>query len=515
MPQLVLRAQVAASCILIALVVAPGVVWAGPGGQLRVEVIDRDTKQPLACRMHLTNAAKRPLRAPRVPFWHDHFVFDGSITLKLPKGEYDFTVERGPEYLVRTGHFTMDDFSEDTKVVDLKRFVDMAAQSWWSGDLDVRRPAKEIELVMRAEDLHVVELVTWPGGKALLPKTGLSKDPLVRFDENRFYHLGAGVDARSGGTLLLFNMKRPLDMSGFKPDFPPQLNSMIAAHAQGEATWIDAQKAYGWDLPLWVAAGQLDSVQLANSNLGRKSALNSESGGKERNTLLFPEPTGNGRWSEKIYYELLNCGLRIPPTAGSGSGTVANPVGYNRMYVHVEGELTYEKWWEGVRAGRIVVTNGPLIRPNVEGELPGHVFHAPAGQEVELEVGLTLSTRDRVSYLEIVKNGELVHQVRLDDWAKTGGKLPPLAFSESGWFVIRVVCDVPDTYRYATTAPYYVQIGDAPRISKLSAQFFLDWANERAETIRLEDAAQREADVEHHEQARKFWLDLVHRATAE
>ena len=38
---------------------------------------------------------------------------------------------------------------------------------------------------------------------------------------------------------------------------------------------------------------------------------------------------------------------------------------------------------------------------------------------------------------------------------------------------------MPDTYRFATTAPYYVEIGDQPRISKTSAQFFLDWVDER------------------------------------
>ena len=92
-----------------------------------IEVIDHDTRQPLACRMHLRDAAGRPLKAPRVPYWHDHFVLDGAITLKLPKGEYDFVLERGLEYLVRTGHFTMDDFSEDTQVIDLQRFADLAA----------------------------------------------------------------------------------------------------------------------------------------------------------------------------------------------------------------------------------------------------------------------------------------------------------------------------------------------------------------------------------------------------
>jgi hypothetical protein len=487
---------------------------AGPGGQLKIEVGDRDTGKPLACRMHLTNAAKRPLKAPKVPFWHDHFVFSGSVTLKLPKGEYAFEVERGPEYLTRSGHFTMDDFSDDTKTVDLKRFVDMAGEGWWSGDLDVERPAKDLELLMEAEDLHVAELISWPNQKNLLAKYAVSNSPLVRFDGNRFYHLAGGSDARSGGTLLFFNLPQPLDMADFKAEFPPMQDSIRRAKLQDPA-WVDAEKAYGWDLPIWVASGQLDSVQLANRNLGRKSAVDNETGGKPRDKFYFPDPTGNGRWSERIYYHLLNCGLRLPPTAGSGSGAVANPLGYNRMYVHVDGEFSYEKWWEALSQGHVVVTNGPLIRPNVEGEMPGHVFRADAGRQMDLEVGLTLSTRDRVAYLEIIKNGELAHQVRLDDWAKMGGKLPPLNFNESGWFVIRAVTDVPNTYRFATTGPYYVEIGDGPRISKSSAQFFLDWVSERANDLKLDDADEREAILKYHRQARDFWQSLVDKANAE
>jgi hypothetical protein len=502
---------------LVFLVVAlcnGGVAHGGPGGKLTIQVVDRDTAQPLACRMYLTNAAGRAMKAPRVPYWHDHFVFDGSLTLKLPKGEYRFVIERGPEYLVRGGHFTMEDFSEDTQVVDLKRFANMADEGWWSGDVDVRRPAKDIELLMRAEDLHVVELVTWPDGKRLLPKSGPPKEPLVHFDENRFYHLGAGTDARAGGTLLVFNLPQPLDMTHHRPEFPPQLDVARDARSRSADAWIDAQKAYGWDVPLLVAAGQLDSLQIVSSNLTAKSAVDNEAGGKPRHELLFPAPTGNGRWSEKIYYELLNCGLRLVPTAGSGSGVAANFLGYNRMYVHVEGELTYEKWWQAVRAGRVVVTNGPLIRPTVEGEMPGHVFKAPAGSTVELEVGLKLSTRDRVSYLEIIRNGELAHQVRLDEWAKTGGKLPPLVFDQSGWFVVRAVCDVPNSYRYACTAPYYVDIGGQPRISKTAAQFFLDWVEERANQVTLDNAKQREAVLKHIASARTYWQGLVDRANA-
>ena len=80
----------------------------------------------------------------------------------------------------------------------------------------------------------------------------------------------------------------------------------------------------------------------------------------------LPPPRGNGYWTQEIYYHILNCGLRIPPSAGSASGVLPNPVGYNRVYVHLDGPFAYEKWWEGLRAGRSFVTNGPLLRVHVE-----------------------------------------------------------------------------------------------------------------------------------------------------
>ena len=70
----------------------------------------------------------------------------------------------------------------------------------------------------------------------------------------------------------------------------------------------------------------------------REGIVDNEAGGWPRDLTLFPKPYGNGRWSQEIYYHLLNCGLRIPPTAGSGSGANNNPVGYNRLYVHVDAE---------------------------------------------------------------------------------------------------------------------------------------------------------------------------------
>ena len=75
--------------------------------------------------------------------------------------------------------------------------------------------------------------------------------------------------------------------------------------------------------------------------------------------------------------------------------------------------------------------------------------------------------------------------------------------------------DVTDTYRFAMTAPYYVEIGGRRRVSKQAAQFFLDWVYQRARQIDLSDQAQRREVLEYHRQARDFWRDLVAKANAE
>ena len=486
-------------------------VWAA-GGKLELTVVDSETGQPIPCRMHLKNQAGRPQKVPRQPFFHDHFVFPGKLTLKLPRGNYTFEIERGPEYLNRTGYFTINDFADDAKVVEMKRFIDMSKEGWWSGDLHVHRPLDDIELLMLAEDLHVAPVITWWNKRNLWDKKSLPANPLVRFDENRFYHLLAGEDERAGGALLFFNLPQPLPIAGAGREYPSPMQFVEQAR-QNEGAWIDAEKPFWWDVPVWVASGKIDSIGLANNHMQRDKMLENEAWGKPRDTQRLPPPLGNGQWSQEIYYHLLNCGLRIPPSAGSASGVLPNPVGYNRMYVFVGEEFTYDRWWEGFRAGRVMVTNGPLIRPIVAGKLPGHVFQAPASGEINLDAVLNMATRDKVSYLEVVKNGRVDISLRVEEWAKTG-ELPAIHFDESGWFLIRAVADNDKTYRFASTAPYYVEIGGTPRISKTSAQFFLDWAQERRAQIDLSDADERQQVLQYHDMAVKYWQDMAGKANA-
>jgi len=504
-------------CLLILTGLVPPTARAG--GQLEVTVVDRDTGEPIACRVHLKNAAGRPRKPPRVPFWHDHFVFPGKILLKLPVGNYTFELERGPEYLVRSGHFRIENFADDARQVDLRRFVDMSAYGWWSGDLDVRRPVPDIELLMKADDLHVAQVITWWNDQSQWKTRPPPENPLVRFNGNRYYHVMAGGHARAGTTLLYFNLPAPLRPAepgkpiDPKGEFPPSIKYALQAREHDDC-WIDLSTPFWWDLPMLVAAGQVDSIQLAHSHLCRETVVANEADGRPRDPQRYPGRWGHAQWSQEIYFKLLDCGLRIPPTAGSGSGVAPNPIGYNRVYVHVDGEFSYGKWWESLRAGRVVVTNGPLMRPAVNGQLPSHVFHAADGGELELELGLTLSTRQPISYLEVIRNGKVEHSIRFEDYANSG-RLPKLHFKRSGWFVIRAVADLPKTYRFAMTGPYYVEFDYRRRISKQSAQFFLDWVYERARQIKLADPVQQREVIDYHRKARDFWQDVLSRANAE
>ena len=495
--------------------------WAAPGdrpvraagGQLQITVVDRDTRQPIACRMHLFNAAGRPQKAKRAPFWHDHFVFTDKITLRLPVGNYTFEMQRGPEYLTRGGHFRIENFADDVKQVDMKRFVDMSALGWWSGDLYVRRPVGDIELLMEADDLHVAQVVTWWNHTSDWDNRPLPENALVRFQGDRCYHLMAGGHDRAGTTLLYFNLPGPLKSGRNGGEYPPSMKYLLEARGDADLR-VDLGMPFGWDLPMLVAHGQIDSVQLAHSHVCRETVIDHEAGGKARDKSRYPGSWGNAQWSQQIYFKLLECGLRIPPTAGSGSGVAPNPVGYNRVYVHLDGEFDYRQWWRNLRAGRVVVTNGPLLRPLVRGQLPGHVFRAQKDTEMEFEIGLSLSTRQPISYLELIKNGQVEHSVRIAEFANSG-RLPKLQFRRSGWFLLRAVTDLPKTYRFAMTGPYYVEIGYRPRISKRAAQFFLDWVYERARRIKLTDPTQHREVLAYHRRGRDFWRDLVSRANAD
>jgi len=117
----------------------------------------------------------------------------------------------------------------------------------------------------------------------------------------------------------------------------------------------------------------------------------------------------------------------------------------------------------------------------------------------------------------VIHNGKVVKEVtRLDDPLQK--LLLNIDLEEPGWFLVRAIADVDETFRFASTAPWYVESPSKKTvISRSSAQFFLDWLDERTERIRKDvtDPGQLRDVLEPHEQARLFWRQRVRDANAD
>jgi hypothetical protein len=450
-------------------------------GELEIEIVDADTGKPLAARVHLMNARKRPVKVnvPNTAEFGGHLYVDGTLTLPLRRGQYTFEIDAGPEYRTQSGHFEIERHADDSKRVEMKSFADLAKEGWYGGDVDFDRTARDLDLIMRGAKLQDIRT------REHASMLGLGAG-------------GWGLEARR------------LDSSPAPSPQPPVPRVHIA------------RSPYAWNLPVWIARGELDAIELINHRSLRAGvvdrAADKEEDGRPRDRSLFPGKTGNARWSETVYYHVLNCGLRVPPVAGSGSGENDNPVGTNRVYVFCEGEFSPEAWWEGVSEGRVFVTNGPLLRPIVEGHPPGYVFHLDGRDTLTLEVGVNLATRVPIEYLEIIKNGAVEVDVRLEEWKQKKGRLPPLSFDDSGWFLVRAKASNQDAYYLASTGPYYVEKAGRPRVSRASVQFFLDWILAAETHIRglttVEDAA-RDSLLAEQAEARDFFEQLLAMANAD
>ncbi len=479
-------------------------------GEVEVEV--REKGRAVPCRIHFYDSEGKTPKISGWPAWNDHIVCDAGARLEIPAGKYRYEVERGPEFTAIPGELTVTPGTPAKLNADIVRIADLKSEGWWSGELHVHRPVDDVPLLMKAEDLHIAPVITWWNARNLWSERALPAELLVRFDGNRFYHVMGGEDEREGGALLYFGQRQPLAIAGADREYPSPVRFLDEARKQA-GVHVDIEKPFWWDVPVWLATGETDTIGIANNHMNRSKMSESEAWGRPRDAERLPAPLGNGYWTQELYYHILNCGLRIPPSAGSASGVLPNPVGYNRVYVHLDGELTYERWFEGLRAGRSFVTNGPLLRVCAGGQYPGHVFEARS--QVEIELSGVLEGRDRVESLEIIRDGQIERRVTAAEFARTG-TLGKLNFTSSGWFLVRAVADNSKTFRFASTAPWYVEAGQVKRrVSRSSAKFFRDWTGERIERVKVADPLKKAEVLEPHRRAQDYWNTLVEKANAD
>src|SRR5262245_11424935 len=133
--------------------------------RLRGEILDASTGKPLPARIYVQgadgswqfarSAAKdgsaetyRKKRDPKSVEMHTTLSAHPFL-LDLPPGKYTITVERGKEYLPLSRTLTVGP-DPATETFRLKRWADMAALGWYSGETHVHRSLEELPNVLLA-----------------------------------------------------------------------------------------------------------------------------------------------------------------------------------------------------------------------------------------------------------------------------------------------------------------------------------------------------------------------------
>jgi TolB protein len=193
-------------------------------------------------------------------------------------------------------------------------------------------------------------------------------------------------------------------------------------------------------------------------------------------------------------------------------------VGLNRVYVQTEAaaaadnETRLNTWLGGLKAGRSMATNAPLLGFTVEEKGPGEEVTVPSGGGSLRFKGFMRSSipMDRV---EIMMNGKVVRTIRPSGDRTAADLEGILPVKESGWVLLRAWNDAAtpellDLYAYGTTNPVFLRAGEptAPRCGP-DADYFIAWIDRvraaAAAHPAYNTAAEREATLREIDRARE------------
>ena len=509
----------------VALYISP-LSLAAKDGELTITPVDDASKQPVPIRILLRNDAGRIPRLPGLLKRGDWYLLDRTFVIRQRDGDFNYIASRGLEYALTQGGFTMSRDASDEMTLYVERSCEMRKEDWWGGDLWSEVPRDELVRWMGADDLDLALTITRPepivtsdvssSAPAAKPKPKPSAANLDRIEDSRerWASQASFADLRVESGLLFHGWTR-METVNLKTLTELPISPRILQRALDDnATHIAVAQPWARDVPIWLAQGRIDSFAVMAHHLQPEKGLPISAAAYNPDTVRFSGPRGLGRLVEFTYWQLLEAGFRIAPSAASGFGHhgVDSHLGYNRIYVSLAGSDSESTWWERLKAGKAMVTNGPLLRPLINGELPGATLRASQGETLELNVGVSLSVRDPVEYMEVVHNGESLYRARLDEHAQRGGVIPPLKVKESGWVLIRVVTDHEPSYRFAMTAPYYIEIGQQPRIKSEAVAFFQAWLAESEKRIEKLEPANRDAYRPYLEKAHEFWQQRASQA---
>ncbi len=508
-------------------------------GKTRFFVTDKDTGRPVYSRVHIQNTSG--LYWP--PDGHERFIRLGlgedigggdthigektyayvepEFYAVLPKGKYTVDIFHGMEYLPENATFEVDGQNTQTVSVALRRWIDMNADGWYSGDNHVHYFSDRSALFeSRAEDLNVINVLALSSSGLITNVDSFTGRPSAVSNKRHIVYVNEESRHRFLGHTILHPLKKlvyPITWGGPGEgvpggfDYPPMAHQADKAHAQGAIVTVAHFPFPSGEIAVDVVLDKIDSIDLFT--WGDPFAMDMFLDATHLKTPVFPSPLG-------LWYRFLNIGAKLPATAGTDKMFNVQVAGSVRTYVHLDDEeLTYDNWIAGIKRGETFVTTGPMIWLTADGKPIGAHLKRREGDEILLKT--RVKSAIPVEKLEIVHGGEIIAKMENPDGLLDLTLEIKTKVRKSSWFGARAYASELLDYQkcealgttgmgvplMAHTSPIYVEVDDKPVVSADDAQYLLALCDKGLEWV------QSKGNFEKPEHKREM-IELFERAKA-
>lgn len=200
---------------------------------------------------------------------------------------------------------------------------------------------------------------------------------------------------------------------------------------------------------------------------------------------------------ERVWWNLLNMGYKVAGTANSDGSIADGLAGRFRTYTLIEGEFSWAKVADAIRAGACVASSGPMVLYQVDGRDPGAEFPADGKPHTAtLKAWSGPLPGETLVCVQVIRNGEIIRA-----WDLRGGQLREwegefeLSDTTFAWYAIRVssTCRDPqalahwnqpaDLYDIAVASPVYFLPSGFRRPEPAAAQVTLHVTDEQGTPV--------------------------------
>jgi TolB protein len=405
-----------------------------------------------------------------------YFTCPGTCVLDVPQGDTEVVVQRGFAHAIHRQRIDARPSAPRLRIALRPQPLPGEFGTFRSADLHVhmnygghyRRDPASLVAQAAAEDLDLVENLV-VNKEERIPDIALAAVALPA--DSRLQH-AQEHHTSYWGHLGLPGLKRPIlpDFSAYRHTAmasPYPHNGVIAdrAHAQGALVgyvhpfdWVPnpAKETITNALPADVAHGKVDYIEVVGFSDHKATAA--------------------------VWYRLLNLGFHVGAGAGTDAMTnyasLRGPIGMNRYFADTGGAGGEAAILESLAMGRGFATNGPLLGLRVDGKKPGDTTVA-ASSTNRFEVAMRSIVP--VDHLELVVNGEVVHELELGPDRTTFDGEGTITLPPGGWVLLRAWNDgahpdILDLYPYATTNPVWIEGEVVP--DARDAEYFIAWIDD-------------------------------------